>query len=129
MKYSFEIFSPKITINLIDEIVFNKLRVSLINFYEQQDNNYNMLVNIHPFNNNTFMTDTGKRIKYTSQLALSGNAGNQIIYQNNNNSDWDFESQKQQRIMALDLEIYINGSLFHSQINNNSGLLIEITFL
>jgi len=129
MKYSFEIFSPKITINLIDEIVFNKLRVSLINFYEQQDNNYNMLVNIHPFNNNTFMTDTGKRIKYTSQIALSGNSGNQIIYQNNNNSDWDFESEKKQRIMSLDIEIYINGSMFHSQINNNSGLLIEITFM
>jgi len=125
MKYSFKMYSSKITVNLFNEIKFNKMSISLINFYEKKDFNYNMLICVNGCNDNIFINDDGMIIKYTSQIILSGKSSNQILYKNDGHA-WDYET-KNQKTISLDIDIYING-YYDDQINDNNGMIIELNF-
>jgi len=125
MKYSFKMYSSKITVNLFNEIKFNKMSISLINFYEKKDFNYNMLICVNGCNDNIFINDDGMIIKYTSQIILSGKSSNQILYKND--TAWDYETKNQKTIISLDIDIYING-YYDDQINDNNGMIIELNF-
>jgi len=125
MKYSFKMYSSKITVNLFNEIKFNKMSISLINFYEKKDFNYNMLICVNGCNDNIFINDDGLIIKYTSQIILSGKSSNQILYKND--TAWDYETKNQKTIISLDIDIYING-YYDDQINDNNGMIIELNF-